>query len=51
MFVKEKKMFTLKEIDECLQRLNLRPFDGDKPSSLSGISFAVSDSNLQQHGE
>ena len=29
---------------------NMRYCDGDKPSSLSGISLATSDSNLHQHG-
>ena len=48
MLVIEQKLFTLKDIDECIEGLNLRLFDGDKPS-LSGVSLASLDSNLQ-HG-
>ena len=46
----EQKLFTLKDIDENIEGLNLRLFDGDKPSPLSGVSLTTSDSNLHQHG-
>ena len=32
-------------------RLNLRSFDGDRPSSLSSVSLTASDNNLHQHGK
>ena len=35
----EQKVFTLKDIDESIEGLNLRLFDGDKPSPLSGVSL------------
>ena len=43
-------MFTLQDVDESIKGLNLRLFDGDKPSSLSGVSLNTCDGNLQQHG-
>lgn len=46
----DQKMFTLSIIDDFLKGLNLRPFDGDKPSPLIGISLTTIDSNLHQHG-
>ena len=51
VFVLEEKMFTLLDIDECMKRPNLRYSDGDKPSTLAGISLHARDSNLHQHGE
>ena len=41
VFVLEEKMFTLLDIDECMKRLNLRYSDGDKPSTLAGISLLL----------
>lgn len=46
----DQKIFTLKDVDENMQEVNVRLFDGDKPSPLSGISLTTSDSNLHQHG-
>lgn len=46
----DQKMFTLDIIDEHIKRLNIRSFDGDKPSMLAGISLTATDSNLHQHG-
>ena len=46
----EKKFFSLEFVDASIDRLNLRPFDGDRPSCLAGISLLSSDSNLHQHG-
>ena len=51
VFVLEEKMFTLLGIDECMKKLNLRYSDGDKLSTLAGISLHTRDSNLHQHGE
>ena len=51
MFVVDEKLFSLRFIDEGMNKLNLRPCDGDKPSQLSGISLATVDSNLHQHGK
>ena len=36
----EQKLFTLKDIDENIEGLNLRLFDEDKPS-LSGVSLSL----------
>ena len=44
------KLFSLEFIDEQFKSLNLRLFDGDKPSPLSGLSLTTTDSNLRQHG-
>lgn len=50
VFVVEKKLFTLSFIDEGIMKLNIRSFDGDRPSSLSAVSLTTTDSNLHQHG-
>ena len=50
VFVLQKKLFTLEFIDESLKKLNLRMFDGDKSSPLSGLSLTSTDANLHQHG-
>ena len=50
MFVIHKKLFTLTSVDEGIMKLNIRSFDGDKPSSLSAVSLTSFDSNLHQHG-
>ena len=47
----EQKNFTLDLIDAHFKRLNLRFFDGDKPSVLAGVSLTVTHSNLHQHGK
>ena len=44
------KLFTLEDIDNGLKTLNIRPFDGDKPSSVASIPLTTNDSNLHQHG-
>ena len=46
----DKKLFSLTFIDDGFKKLNLRSFDGDKPSTLSGVSLTSCDSNLHQHG-
>ena len=46
----DQKLFSLGYIDSAFNKLNLRSFDGDRPSPLKGISLATSDSNLHQHG-
>lgn len=46
----DRKIFTLKNVDDSLKMLNIRPFDGDTPSPLLGISLLTIDSNLHQHG-
>ena len=51
VYVLEKRLFTLEFIDESFKKLNLRIFDGDKPSPLNGISLTSVDSNLRQHGK
>lgn len=51
VYVVEKKLFSLDYIDSSFKTLNLRSFDGDRPSSLKGISLATTDSNLHQHGK
>jgi hypothetical protein len=43
------KLFTIKDIDEGFKSLNIRFFDGDKPSSLASVSLNTVDSNLHQH--
>ena len=50
VFVIDKKLFSLTFIDDGFKKLNLRSFDGDKPSTLSGVSLTSCDSNLHQHG-
>jgi len=50
VFVTERKLFTLDCVDDHIKKLNVRFFDGEKPSTLSGISLASCDSNLHQHG-
>ena len=50
VFVIDKNLFSLNYIDDGFKRLNLRSFDGDKPSTLSGVSLTSHDSNLHQHG-
>ena len=45
-----KKLFSLDLIDDGFKKLNLRSFDGDKPSPLIGVSLASCDANLHQHG-
>ncbi|CAI8047453.1 hypothetical protein GBAR_LOCUS26222 [Geodia barretti] len=49
VFVIDKKLFSLTFIDDGFKKLNLRSFDGDKPSTLSGVSLTSCDSNLHQH--
>lgn len=44
------KLFSLDYIDDGMRKLNLRTFDGDKPSTLIGVSLTSCDSNLHQHG-
>lgn len=51
VFVIEQKLFTLEFIDEQFRSLNLRFFDGDKPSPLAGLVLTTPDSNLRQHGK
>lgn len=46
----EKKLFTLAFLDEEMKKLNVRSWDGDKPSPLSGVTLQSADSNLHQHG-
>ena len=46
----DQKLFSLDYIDSSFKKLNLRAFDGDMPSILSGISLGTCDSNLHQHG-
>lgn len=50
VFVSEQKLFTLEFIDEQFEKLNLRLFEGDKPSPLAGLVLTTTDSNLRQHG-
>ena len=50
VYVVDKKLFTLNFIDDGFKKLNLRSFDGDKPSALSSVSLTCRDSNLHQHG-
>ena len=50
IFVIDKKLISLGYIDDGFKRLNLHSFDGDKPSTLIGISLTTCDSNLHQHG-
>ena len=50
IFVIDKKLFSLNFIDDGFKKLNLRSFDGDKPSTLIGVSLMSCDSNLHQHG-
>ena len=45
----DKKLFSLTFIDDRCKQLNLRSFDGDKPT-LSGVSLTSCDSNFHQHG-
>ena len=48
----EKKLFSLDYVDAMFKKINIHYYcDGDKPSNLSGVSLAVCDSNLPQHGE
>lgn len=47
----DQKLFSLDYIDSSFKKLNLRPFDGDRPSPLKGISLGTCDSNLHQHGQ
>ena len=47
----DQKLFSLDYIDSSFKKLNLRPFDGDMPSILAGISLGTCDSNLNQHGQ
>lgn len=37
-------------IDVSIQNINIRLFDGDKPSPLSGVKVSTVDSTLNQHG-
>lgn len=46
----DQKLFSLNYIDDGIRKLNLRTFDGDKPSTLIGVSLTSCDSNLHQHG-
>ena len=39
------------DIDKGFKDLNIRAFDGDKPSSIIGVSLSTVDSNLHQHGK
>lgn len=50
IFVINKKLFSLEFIDNGFKRLNLRSFDGEKPSTLIGVNLTSTDSNLHQHG-
>lgn len=47
----EQKLFSLEYLDSSFKKLNLRPFDGDMPSILVGVSLDTCDSNLCQHGQ
>ncbi len=51
VFVVDQKLFTLEFIDKKFEELNIRSFDGDKPSPLSGVNLNIVDSNLRQHGK
>lgn len=51
MFVVDQKLFTLEFIDQGIKDLNLRFFDGDKPSPLSGVNLNTVDTILRQHGK
>ena len=46
----DEKLFTIADIDEGFKNLNIRTFDGDKPSSIAGVTLTTVDSNLHQHG-
>lgn len=46
----DQKLFSLNFIDDGLMTLNIRSFDGDKPSTLAGVILTSCDSNLHQHG-
>ena len=50
VFVVDRKLFTLGFVDEHFAKLSLRSCDGDRPSTLSGVSLTSVDSNLHQHG-
>lgn len=50
VYIVDQKLFTLSFLDESIMKLNVRPFDGDKPSILVGVSLTTGDSNLHQHG-
>ena len=45
------KLFSLDFIDNVFKALNLRSCDGDRPSTVSGVSLPLNDSNLHQHGK
>ena len=47
----DKKLFSLDFIDNYFKAQNLRSCDGDRPSTVSGISLTLNDSNLYQHGK
>lgn len=46
----DQKLFSLSYIDDGIKRLNVRSYDGDKPSTFEGVSLSTCDSNLHQHG-
>lgn len=50
MFVTERKLFTLADIDQNLNKLNLRGMDSDVPSPLINADIAPG-GTLKQHGE
>ena len=50
VFVKERKLFSLADIDHNLEQLNLRGMDSDKPSSLINADLSPGGS-LKQHGK
>lgn len=47
----DKKLFTIEDIDKGFKDLNIRTFDGDRPSSIIGVVLSSVDSNLHQHGK
>ena len=47
----DKKLFSHDFIDNYFKAQNLRSCDGDRPSTVSGISLTLNDSNLCQHGK
>ena len=51
VFVIDKKLITLMEIDELIEALNIRNIDGEKPSAINGISLTAPGINIRQHGK
>ena len=50
MFVVDRNLFNLKLVDDNLKKIGVRQIDGDKPSTLLGVSLTAIDCNLHQHG-